>query len=159
VQPPGVAHVRRLLPWPARWPALAHAWPDQAPAEPLLVETPLQDVVHVFEQVFGRLFGPPGDGQTGWLGTQEPRAEREWLRLLHDTPDDRVQALAFADWLEEHGDARAEFVRLTAQEGEVLGWLQGACASRWLPSWVHRQQIPGRPLFRAILSPTYLSLD
>jgi uncharacterized protein (TIGR02996 family) len=157
-----VEDVRRLLPWPARWPALAHAWPElsQPPEHPVMVEAPLRDVVFVFEEVLRRLAGAHGDGGPGWAGTQDAGAERAWLLLLQEQPEDHLQTMAFADWLEEHGDARAEFVRLAGQsQSEAEAWLQGACASRWLPPWLHRQRIPGRPLFRLVLNPCDLTLD
>src|ERR1700722_12034229 len=39
------------------------------------------------------------------------RAE-EFLHVIRDDPNDYVTRLVFADWLEEHGDPRAELFRL-----------------------------------------------
>ena len=35
-----------------------------------------------------------------------------FLRAIADDPGDEARRLVFADWLEEHGDWRAEFIRL-----------------------------------------------
>lgn len=45
--------------------------------------------------------------------------EGAFLRAIHAAPDDDVARLAFADWLEERGDARGELLRV-ATELEVL---------------------------------------
>lgn len=42
--------------------------------------------------------------------------ETAFLAAIDADPDDRTARLAFADWLDEHGDAdRAEFVRVRAE--------------------------------------------
>src|SRR5438067_836397 len=38
--------------------------------------------------------------------------EEAFLQALHEDPADETAWLALADWLEEHGDPRAELVRL-----------------------------------------------
>jgi uncharacterized protein (TIGR02996 family) len=77
-----------------------------------------------------------------------------FLRSIHDAPDDDAPRLVFADWLEERGDPRGEFLRLqteraawvpdvhrrdamhrreaelmTAHQAEWLGELAGLCQS------------------------------
>src|SRR4051794_4260536 len=43
------------------------------------------------------------------------------MHAIHDHPDDDLPRLAFADWLEEHGDAdRAEFVRIQIALARLL---------------------------------------
>jgi sulfatase modifying factor 1 len=46
--------------------------------------------------------------------------EADFLRALADEPDDWDARLVFADWLDEKGDVRAEFVRVTA---DLDGWV------------------------------------
>ena len=41
--------------------------------------------------------------------------EAALLQAIHDNPADEASWLVLADWLEEHGDPRAELVRLTEQ--------------------------------------------
>jgi uncharacterized protein (TIGR02996 family) len=35
-----------------------------------------------------------------------------FLAAIHDDPENDGTRLVFADWLEEHGDPRAEFIRV-----------------------------------------------
>jgi uncharacterized protein (TIGR02996 family) len=45
-----------------------------------------------------------------------PRPEvLAFLRDIKDHPDDDTPRLVLADWLEEHGDPRGEFVRVQCQ--------------------------------------------
>jgi uncharacterized protein (TIGR02996 family) len=41
--------------------------------------------------------------------------ERGFLRALREDPNDEVSRLVYADWLEEQGDPRGEFLRLEVQ--------------------------------------------
>jgi uncharacterized protein (TIGR02996 family) len=41
--------------------------------------------------------------------------EEAFLRAIVDNPDDADARLIFADWLEDHGDPRAEFHRLQVE--------------------------------------------
>ena len=44
--------------------------------------------------------------------------QQDWGKLFEDNPEDRTLRLAFADWLEEHGEAgRAEGVRWYVETG------------------------------------------
>jgi uncharacterized protein (TIGR02996 family) len=38
--------------------------------------------------------------------------EASFLQAIHDDPDDDTTRLVYADWLEEHGDIRSEYLRL-----------------------------------------------
>jgi uncharacterized protein (TIGR02996 family) len=40
-------------------------------------------------------------------------SEVSFLQAIHDTPDDDTLRLVFADWLDDHGDRRADLVRLS----------------------------------------------
>src|SRR5262245_14035787 len=40
--------------------------------------------------------------------------EKAFLAAIRANPDDEAPRLVYADWLEERGDARAEFIRLQA---------------------------------------------
>ncbi len=40
------------------------------------------------------------------------RTETDFLRSIHETPEDDDLRLVFADWLDEEGDPRAEFIRI-----------------------------------------------
>jgi uncharacterized protein (TIGR02996 family) len=42
-------------------------------------------------------------------------AEEELLRAVRDDPDDDAPRLVYADWLEERGDPRAEFIRVQCE--------------------------------------------
>jgi len=45
--------------------------------------------------------------------------EEAFLRAIHAAPGNRGVRLVYADWLEEHGDSRAEFLRLEARATEI----------------------------------------
>ncbi len=66
--------------------------------------------------------------------------EAGFLAALEETPDDGVTRLAYADWLEERGDARAELLRL--EEAQRVG--DPTTARHWSlqatldPAWVVR---------------------
>lgn len=47
--------------------------------------------------------------------------EAALLQAIRDHPDDDTVRLAYADWLEEHDDPRAEFIRLCHQQKELTG--------------------------------------
>ena len=46
-------------------------------------------------------------------------AEEPLLRAVMERPQDQVARLVYADWLEERGDPRAEFLRLEADLSEM----------------------------------------
>jgi len=41
--------------------------------------------------------------------------ERNWLQKITESPEDHCLQLVYADWLEDHGDARSALVRLQAK--------------------------------------------
>jgi uncharacterized protein (TIGR02996 family) len=41
--------------------------------------------------------------------------EEDFLQAILENPDDDVPRLIFADWLEEQGDPRGEFIRLQCE--------------------------------------------
>ena len=49
--------------------------------------------------------------------------DEAFLQSIRETPDDDAPRLIYADWLEEHGDARAaaraEFIRLQCQRARL----------------------------------------
>src|SRR5262245_48553832 len=45
--------------------------------------------------------------------------DEPFLRAILTNPDDRVSRLVYADWLDERGDPKAEFIRLEAQLAEL----------------------------------------
>ena len=47
------------------------------------------------------------------------RQEEEFLRQIHDHPDDDDLRLVFADWLEEIGDERAELIRVQCETARL----------------------------------------
>jgi uncharacterized protein (TIGR02996 family) len=49
-----------------------------------------------------------------------PLEARPFLDALAEDPSDELSRLALADWLEEHGDRRAAWVR----EAELWAWMQ-----------------------------------
>jgi uncharacterized protein (TIGR02996 family) len=60
-----------------------------------------------------------------------------FLRAIAEEPDDDTCRLVFADWLEEHGDWRAEFFRLDCRLKD-LRQDTDACAdlkARWDELW------------------------
>ena len=68
-----------------------------------------------------------------------------FLRAITANPDDDVLRLVYADWLEEQGDPRAEFLRLDcALAGKAEGTMENAATkARWRelrenfdPSWL-----------------------
>jgi uncharacterized protein (TIGR02996 family) len=52
--------------------------------------------------------------------------ESAFLRAIADAPDDDAPRLVYADWLEERGDPRADYVRVVAQIAgrvrQVISW-------------------------------------
>jgi uncharacterized protein (TIGR02996 family) len=81
-----------------------------------------------------------------------------FLRAIADEPDDDTCRLVFADWLEEHGDWRAEFFRLDCRlkqlttDDEGYNDLKGRWDELWArltPAWravVGRSPIENCPL-------------
>jgi uncharacterized protein (TIGR02996 family) len=67
--------------------------------------------------------------------------EAGFLRALCDDPDDPAVRLIFADWLDERGDPRGEFLRLSA---ELAAWVpdlkRRAVLQRRLRSWLSRHE-------------------
>jgi uncharacterized protein (TIGR02996 family) len=51
------------------------------------------------------------------------REEEGFLQAIDANPDDDMARLAYADWLEERGDIRAEFLRLEVQLPKILARL------------------------------------
>lgn len=45
--------------------------------------------------------------------------DRDFLRAILSDPEDETLRLIYADWLEEQGDPRAEFLRLEAQVAQL----------------------------------------
>lgn len=71
--------------------------------------------------------------------------EEAFLRAISAAPDDHTIRLVYADWLEERGDSRAEFVRLQVRLGTVqadepdrpqlqahVEQLRAGCPAYWL---------------------------
>src|SRR5947208_1876129 len=54
-----------------------------------------------------------------------------FLGAIRDCPSDNLNRQAFADWLEEHGDARADLIRALAGTDKFS-------ASRWLEQYTDR---------------------
>ena len=44
------------------------------------------------------------------------------LRTIRERPDDDGPRLVYADWLEEHGDPRGEFIRIQCQLAKLPPW-------------------------------------
>ena len=76
--------------------------------------------------------------------------EAAFLRAVRESPDDTATRLVFADWLEERGDVRAEFVRLDTTLRRADGseenftknedrWrlLRGGLPRAWLQAFGH----------------------
>src|SRR5262245_49558323 len=106
-------------------------------------------------------------------------SEARFVAALLEDPDDRVTPLVFADWLEERGNPRGEFLRvqtelagwvpdlhrrtelqtrqrqlLADQEAEWLGPLRGVCDEvRWQDGMAHltvpASRFAGREFTRA----------
>ncbi len=60
--------------------------------------------------------------------------ENAFLRAIRDNPDDRVVRLVYADWLDERGDPRGEYLRLSCRLAEVRDgidqkWLEAVRAT------------------------------
>lgn len=52
--------------------------------------------------------------------------EEAFLAAIQAAPAEALPRLVYADWLEDHGDSRAEFLRLQQQLADVLARLQHA---------------------------------
>jgi uncharacterized protein (TIGR02996 family) len=68
--------------------------------------------------------------------------ESGFLHALGQDPHDDETRLVYADWLEERGDARAEFLRLDHQLGQLLGGLD-ELRGQIDPAWLARVRRPG----------------
>jgi uncharacterized protein (TIGR02996 family) len=53
-----------------------------------------------------------GPGQRSDNGAADMTNENTFLRAIRAEPDDTALRLAYADWLEERGDVRGEYIRL-----------------------------------------------
>ncbi len=72
--------------------------------------------------------------------------EAGFLRAIQDNPDDRSLHLVYADWLEDHGDLRAEYLRLEDQLSQNLARLEQLSHlidSAWLAA-IRRRGVRGR---------------
>jgi uncharacterized protein (TIGR02996 family) len=66
-----------------------------------------------------RFAGSPDGAGAVWQRQGDPWRQRDFLRAVADDPDDDAPRLAYADWLEEHGDPdRATFIRLQCRTAE-----------------------------------------
>jgi uncharacterized protein (TIGR02996 family) len=54
---------------------------------------------------------PPGSAQK----VQAMNEELAFLTAIHDKPNDEATRLVYADWLEERGDPRGEFIRIECE--------------------------------------------
>jgi uncharacterized protein (TIGR02996 family) len=63
--------------------------------------------------------------------------EERFLQALRESPDDAGLKAVYADWLEDRGDARAEFVRLLNQRAEATARLEQLTPGLD-PEWVRR---------------------
>jgi uncharacterized protein (TIGR02996 family) len=61
---------------------------------------------------------------------------RALLQAILDDPDDDAVRLVYADWLEERGDPRAEFIRVGVQLAHLT-----RTAPRWRPLWVRELEL------------------
>jgi uncharacterized protein (TIGR02996 family) len=77
----------------------------------------------------------------------DPYAEpiSAFLDAIADAPEDVTPRLVFADWLEEHGDPRAELLRLGARvvemrrpplPTELVALELAAWEKKYLPAWI-----------------------
>src|SRR5690242_6793161 len=90
-----------------------------------------------------------------------PDPEEQFLQGIAARPDDRVLRLVYADWLEEHGDFRAELIR-TEEEMRALAvasdryWqlksrrneIRAKCEAGWLAQM--RYGTDSEPIFRDV---------
>jgi uncharacterized protein (TIGR02996 family) len=67
----------------------------------------------------------------------------DFLRAIAAQPNDEALRYVFADWLEEQGDWRAEFVRLDCELAEIQSRADTSARNRWRelrkqisPSWL-----------------------
>ena len=61
--------------------------------------------------------------------------EAAFLKAIQDNPKDDTVRLVYADWLDEHGDPRAEFIRLRQELARItarINELAGQCDPSWL---------------------------
>src|SRR5262245_16373501 len=77
----------------------------------------------------GRITGPAAQGSRGarhrndrelFTETSRPmNTEEDFLRAILDDVNDALRRLVFADWLEERGDPRAEWLRIDCELGKL----------------------------------------
>src|SRR5262245_36198782 len=63
--------------------------------------------------------------------------EEAFLKAIRGEPDELAHRLVYADWLEERGDPRAEFVRLGAQVAQAqarMRQLKEGFSAEWVAS-------------------------
>src|SRR5262249_37671575 len=61
--------------------------------------------------------------------------EEAFLQAIRGEPDEPAHRLVYADWLEERGDPRAEFVRLGAQAAQMQARMR-QLEEGFSPEWV-----------------------
>jgi uncharacterized protein (TIGR02996 family) len=54
------------------------------------------------------------------------KEEDAFLRAIRQNPDDQLTRLVYADWLDERGDLRGEYIRLCCRLAEVRGQIDPA---------------------------------
>jgi uncharacterized protein (TIGR02996 family) len=70
--------------------------------------------------------------------------EAGFLRAIQDNPDDDDARLVYADWLEERGDVRGEYLRLEHQLAQIparLAQLRGQIDPAWLAVVTKRRKV------------------
>jgi uncharacterized protein (TIGR02996 family) len=70
--------------------------------------------------------------------------EAAFLSAIEAAPADALPRLVYADWLEERGDSRAEFIRLQQQLADVLARLQHVRAgldAKWVQAIEIRRDV------------------
>jgi uncharacterized protein (TIGR02996 family) len=74
--------------------------------------------------------------------------EAGFLDAIQKNPNDDVTRLAYADWLEERGDVRAEYLRLEYQRARInrrMNRLSKRIAPGWCGAMNWRRQVVGPP--------------
>jgi uncharacterized protein (TIGR02996 family) len=64
-----------------------------------------------------------------WIGARSTREgnvteEQAFLRAIRANPDEAANLLVYADWLEERGDPRAEYIRLEYQPEQITARIE-----------------------------------
>ncbi len=65
--------------------------------------------------------------------------DENFIQAILETPEDRALRLVYADWLEEQGDPRGQFLRVT--QGM---WETPICTARYRKLWMRRKSLRGR---------------